>query len=181
MASNGEDVSIWWRHKNTLHYIYQIKSVWYTIRFNVFFRLVRSSWNIFVCFYWDPRPESSVTWGDVSGRSGVPWFSRRRHGPLTRYVKLRIALLISNETAISDPGMHPGTCVTHVLRCMSGSLISGGGENVPGIPGACATRNFTYLARGSWHGLFSELLTLCERSRNHNFRCSPLLSRLHIV
>ena len=49
---------------------------------------------------------------------------------------------------ISDPGMHPGTCVTHVPRCMSGSLISGGGENVPGIPGASATRNFTYLARG---------------------------------
>ena len=27
----------------------------------------------------------------------------------------------------------------------------GGGENVPCIPGACATRNFTYLARGSCH------------------------------
>ena len=34
---------------------------------------------------------------------------------------------------------------------MSGSLSRGGGENVPGIPGACATRNFTYLARGSCH------------------------------
>ena len=33
---------------------------------------------------------------------------------------------------------------------MSGSLTNGGGENVPGIPGACATRNFTYLARGPW-------------------------------
>ena len=36
---------------------------------------------------------------------------------------------------------------------MSGSLTCvsfevGGGENVPGIPGACATRNFTYLIRG---------------------------------
>ena len=30
---------------------------------------------------------------------------------------------------------------------MSGSLIHGGGEN---IPGACAARNFTYLARGPW-------------------------------
>ena len=27
-------------------------------------------------------------------------------------------------------------------------LKLGGGENVPGIPGACATRNFTYLVRG---------------------------------
>ena len=39
---------------------------------------------------------------------------------------------------VSDPGMHHGTCVTHVPWCMSGSLTSGGGENVPGIPGACA-------------------------------------------
>ena len=27
---------------------------------------------------------------------------------------------------------------------------SAAGENVPGIPGACATRNFAYLARGPW-------------------------------
>ena len=49
---------------------------------------------------------------------------------------------------VSDPGMHHGTCVTQVPWCMSGSLTSGGGENVPSIPGACATRNFTYQARG---------------------------------
>ena len=49
---------------------------------------------------------------------------------------------------VSDPGMHHDTCVTHVPWCMSGSLFRGGGENVPGILGACATRNFTYLARG---------------------------------
>ena len=30
------------------------------------------------------------------------------------------------------------------------SFEVGGGENVPGIPGACATRNFTYLVRGQW-------------------------------
>ena len=33
---------------------------------------------------------------------------------------------------------------------MSGSITSGGGENVPGIPGACTNRNFTYLVRGPW-------------------------------
>ena len=38
----------------------------------------------------------------------------------------------------SDPDIHHGTCVTHVPWCMSGSLTRGGGENVPGIPGACA-------------------------------------------
>ena len=58
---------------------------------------------------------------------------------------------------VNDPDMHHGTCVTHVPWCMPGSLTSGfsfevgGGKNVPGIPGACATRNFTYLARGPWH------------------------------
>ena len=45
------------------------------------------------------------------------------------------------------------TCVTHVPWCMPGSLTSGFPldsavrENVPGIPGACATRNVTYLVR----------------------------------
>ena len=39
---------------------------------------------------------------------------------------------------VSDPGMHHGTCVTHVPWCMSGLRTRGGGENVPGIPGACA-------------------------------------------
>ena len=30
--------------------------------------------------------------------------------------------------------------------CMSGSLTRGGGENVPGIPGACATHYFMYVS-----------------------------------
>ena len=41
-------------------------------------------------------------------------------------------------------GLAIPACIT------SGSLTCGGGENVPGIPGACATRNFTYLVRGPW-------------------------------
>ena len=72
------------------------------------------------------------------------------NGPLTRYVKLRAAHApgmprmffptrrLQRKPLVSDPGMHHGTCVTHVLWCMSGSLICGGGENVPDIPGACA-------------------------------------------
>ena len=82
-----------------------------------------------------------------------------RHGPLTRYVKLRVAHApgmlgpfppppMSGKPLISDPDMHHGTCVTHVPWCMSGSLTRGGGENVSDIPGACTTRNFTYLVRG---------------------------------
>ena len=46
---------------------------------------------------------------------------------------------ISKKLLYSDPGMHHGTCVTHVPWCMSGSLTFGDGENVPGIPGACTS------------------------------------------
>ena len=55
---------------------------------------------------------------------------------------------LQSTSLFSDPGMHHGMCVTHVSWCMSGSPIHGGGENVPGIPDACATRDLTYLARG---------------------------------
>ena len=57
---------------------------------------------------------------------------------------------LQRNPLVSDPGMHHGTCVTHVPWCMSGSLTRGARENVPGILGACATRNFTSLARGPW-------------------------------
>ena len=46
---------------------------------------------------------------------------------------------LQRKPLVSDPGMHHGTCVTHVPWCMSGSLTHGDGENVPGIPGACAS------------------------------------------
>ena len=52
----------------------------------------------------------------------------------------------SKKSLVSDPGMHHGTCVAHVPWCMSGSLTRVGEENVPGIPGSCAIRNFRYLA-----------------------------------
>ena len=55
---------------------------------------------------------------------------------------------------VSDPGMHHDTCVTHVSWCMSGSLTSGVGENVPG---ACTTHNVAYLVRGPWGNGFCHL------------------------
>ena len=61
---------------------------------------------------------------------------------------------LQRKPLVSVPGMRHGTCVTHVPRCMLGSLTRGGGENVPGIPCACATRNFTYLVRGPWCVIF---------------------------
>ena len=84
----------------------------------------------------------------------VSLFGCADHGPLTRYVTQRVAYARrecrerfprcrpQRKPLVSDPGMHHGTCVTHVPWCMSGSLASGGGENVPGIPGAWAPAIF---------------------------------------
>ena len=50
------------------------------------------------------------------------------HGPLTRYVKLRVAHAsgtFSRPQRVSDPDMGHGSCVTHVQWCMPGLLISG--------------------------------------------------------
>ena len=57
---------------------------------------------------------------------------------------------LQKKPLVSDSGMHHCTCVMHIAWCISVSLTRGGGKNVPGITGACATRNFTYLARGSF-------------------------------
>ena len=48
---------------------------------------------------------------------------------------------LQRKSLVSDPGMHHGTCVTHVPWCISGSLTRDCRGNVPGIPGACRTRN----------------------------------------
>ena len=59
----------------------------------------------------------------------LPCVSRlSAYGPLTRYVKMRVAHApgmpgtFSPSPRGSDPDMHHGTCVTHVPWCMSGSL-----------------------------------------------------------
>ena len=86
-----------------------------------------------------------------------------RDGPLTRYAKLPVA---------HAPGM-PGTfsppqrvaipiCITarasRTCRdacrdsLLAVSFEVNGGENDPGIPGACAIHNLAYLVRGSYRG-----------------------------
>ena len=53
------------------------------------------------------------------------------HGPLTGYVKLRVARepgmpgTFSPPPRVSDPDMHHNTCVTHAPWCMARSLTSG--------------------------------------------------------
>ena len=52
------------------------------------------------------------------------------HGPLARYVKLRVAHApgmlgtYSPPSRVSDPDMYHGTCATHVPWCTPGSLTS---------------------------------------------------------
>ena len=47
---------------------------------------------------------------------------------------------LQRKPLVSYPSMHHGTCIMHVPWCMSGWLSRCGGENIPGISGACATR-----------------------------------------
>ena len=108
------------------------------------------------------------------------------HGPLARYVNLRVARApgmpgtFSLPSQVRDPDMHHGTCVTHVPSCMMGSLSIevGSGENVPGIPGACATRNFTYLVRGP---LWNEQSVMTSSPEHKHARHGPMCEDRHFV
>ena len=73
------------------------------------------------------------------------WWGRASINELVRDLRA-MNIPVSFENYLRRSFLH--ACVTHVPWCMSGSLTRGGGENVPSIPGACATRNFAYLVRG---------------------------------
>ena len=91
---------------------------------------------------------------------------------------------------VSDPGMHHGTCVTHVPWCMSGSLTCGDGENVPGIPGACApailriwqeahdnTTSANYLTM--WWGVWGSTHLLVIQDSKKYIRCDTFCYSSH--
>ena len=121
---------------------------------------VSPTWNMCLYFHHDGVTTSKSFQNFSSFMvESTGFLIKDQYGPLTRCAKLRVAHApgsrerfprrrLERKLLVSDPGMHRGTCVTHVPWCMSGSLTRGDGENVPGIPGACATRNLTYLARG---------------------------------
>ena len=114
--------------------------------------------------------------GEVVGRFGLNSSHTYRHrsaaprvsieitynGPLTRYVKLRVAHAPGMPGMFSPP---PTSKETASKRSRRASLTHSGGENVSGIPGACATRNFTYLARGPFLAL-ARLLYIDGRLRH---------------
>ena len=76
---------------------------------------------------------------------------------------------------VSDPGMHHGPCVTHVPWCMTGSLTCGDGENVPGIPGACAPAILRIWQEA--HGL--NVHVCCSSGQVVPFNVSKLLCYSH--
>ena len=83
---------------------------------------------------------------------------------------------LQRKPIVSDHGMHHGKCVTHVPWCMSASLTRGVGENVPGIPGACTTRNFTQLARGPLLNYYNPLFTWIS-----SFIHAPFLMQFYVI
>ena len=67
-----------------------------------------------------------------------------------RFPRLRL----QRNPLVSDPGMHHDKSVMHV-----GIAIPGGGERVPGIPGACTTRNFATLRKFRMVYLYTLIMT----------------------
>ena len=61
------------------------------------------------------------------------------------------------------------------------SFEVGGGENAPGIPGACATHDFVYLVRGPWNvskispGEEHHQKDMATKFRRYRISVSPLL------
>ena len=93
----------------------------------------------------------------------VTFMTTKRYGPLARYVILLVAhALECRERLPSHSGLAIPTCITARAwrtcldacrdRWLAISFEVGGGKNVPGIPGACAIRNFAYLVRDPWTG-----------------------------
>ena len=114
---------------------------------------------------WNSKTDTEFQWR--IGQSGVQNFFIKTLPALVAesasYVEFRVAHapgmpgMFSRLRGLATPtcisGMHHGTCVTHVPWCMPGSLTSGflwipWRENVPDIPGAYTTRNFTYYISG---------------------------------
>ena len=85
---------------------------------------------------------------------------------------------IQRKPLVSDPGMPHGTCVTHVPWCMSGSLTCGDGENVPGIPGACAPAILRI-----WKEVYRQCISpVCPTMYiKFSFRTSPHISGLEYI
>ena len=172
--------------------------------------ILENSWisiriDIFSNFSHECPLKISTSGGDLEPPRHVPdcpWvmfdlsWNFRGHGPLTRYKNLQVAHApkcwgrfprhqLQLKPLVSHPGMHHGTCVTHVPWCMSGSLTRGGGENVPGIPGICPVILRIWQEANSFTGFPIMLLTWVFPPQNAESRwfnvTSPKCSTLILV
>ena len=99
------------------------------------------------------------------------------HGPLTRYVNLRVAHApgrpetFSPPPRISDPDMHHCTCATHVPWCMPVSLTNGfiwsrwKGKRSRRTPRMCDPHFYVYVS-GKRPIMHSQNLSSSEISHN---------------
>ena len=100
------------------------------------------------------------------------------HGPLTRYVKFRVAHApgmpgtFAQAPRVSDPDMHHGTCVTHLPWCMTGTYVT----HMPWCMPLSLTSGFLlnrWRGKRFWHS---------RRMRNPKFYISgerPMSTRFH--
>ena len=76
---------------------------------------------------------------------------------LSQWVSCQVRKIAGCACAGNAGNVFPTTnfkrnCQLAITTCMTVCAPTrGGGKNVPGISGACAMRNFTHLARGSWN------------------------------
>ena len=140
----------------------------------------------------------------VDARKGEVFFpdlliTLRRYGnwPLSRYVKIAGCACAGNAGNVfpATAGKRSRHASSRTCRdaCWDGQLAAffevGGGQTVPGIPNACATPNFTYLARGPWEervitNILSSSFTIATSNHleiKHCMRDNPFLPKTHVV
>ena len=118
---------------------------------------------------------------------------QRSHGPLARCVNLRVVHAMAMPGTFSPPPPSKETArsrsrdasryMRHARVVMHVGIANPQWRgNVPGIPGACATRNFTYLARGQWtqHRYRKHTLNITEMSVLLLFSIKHLYISIHI-
>ena len=86
---------------------------------------------------------------------------------------------LQRKPLVSNPGMNNGACVTHMHIGIANPRWRG---NVPGIPGACVTRNFAYLVRGPCNDCYQTAgLMTRQINKGRDGKHSAALKRLHFA
>ena len=129
----------------------------------IYSRYTPSSHLIYVRFRWDTLAAQQSAWKVVFTISSADFLFLSTMGlfPDTKTCGLRMHRECQ-EHFPHHRGLAIPTCITARASrtCrdayrdlwLAVSFEVGGGENVPGILGACATRKFTHLVRGPWSG-----------------------------